>query len=891
MLAGVSLDGGVLTIDANDWGDNRVSVLDVGQDYLVLFNGDRHYVREGLIDSIRYNGGNGRDDFGISERIYKDAVVFGNGGDDVFRTSQGNDKVYGGSGWDRAELRNGYDGAYGVEQADGRDYSLPDDGTGGGGGGGGGGGTQRAYQNDPHDLPGRVQFEHFDEGGPGVAYNDSTSQRHGNSQLRPNDQVDIDLWPVKNVGWANSGEWLEYTVDVGSSGTFGVYANAATGINGAKVTVSNPGGSSVTTTLPNQGWGTYREHKVGDLYLPAGKHTLKVTFNNSSGAGTGRFDYLEFRRNGSNPTPQPPTTPQPPSNPQPPSGSVTPVAKIKSTTSSNIMAGMSYHAHGLDSTLKAGKATTARYEWDFGDPNGKQNKVIGFNAAHLYDSPGTYTVKLKVYNETGASDTTTKTVTVKADTRSRIHVAPWGSDNNSGSSSGSPVRTLGRAMQRLDQVGNNTAILLARGQTYDTNKLLEIQRDNVVIGAYGSGSKPTIMWTNPRDHWNNKNIVWQTFNKTGLTIRDIAFDTPHDNDGSGHGLPAAISPGGENLTVYNVTFRDVGDAILGSAEPTGVLVLENEVPSDGDLRRYFTWMQGSDWTVLGNDVPNSTREHIVRLHGADRVNIGRNDFGNIDRRDRGDQYDTAKGVLNIQRGEYAYAWGNDIEGVSGVGPLGDGDGLNHTWARFKHSVFEANNVRGGYIIEHGTEDAHIRSNIIREDNGSPIKIEGYNSSYNRTVKDVHIVNNTVINYGDKGQFARAWSGTQDVSLANNLYVAPNLYAGFHSTSILQINANNLNGFDTIENNVWADPDYLPWADGILWLGTGSGNSGFIHQGEWLAQSRVHNDRFSDTSINSQYRPNGGVAATAGRTYDGVFTDFHGNWRDPNGSRAVGAVEA
>ena len=59
------------------------------------------------------------------------------------------------------------------------------------------------------------------------------------------------------------------------------------------------------------------------------------------------------------------------------------------------------HAHGLTSDLRVGTPISARYEWNFGDPDGAYNTLVGFNAAHVYDAPGVYTVTLKVINEAG----------------------------------------------------------------------------------------------------------------------------------------------------------------------------------------------------------------------------------------------------------------------------------------------------------------------------------------------------------------------------------------------------------------------------------------------------------------------------------------------------------
>jgi hypothetical protein len=171
-----------------------------------------------------------------------------------------------------------------------------------------------------------------------------------------------------------------------------------------------------------------------------------------------------------------------------------------------------------------------------------------------------------------------------------------------------------------------------------------------------------------------------------------------------------------------------------------------------------------------------------------------------------------------------------------------------------------------------------------------ITVEGYEAWYNRTVKDLHIVNNTIINNDVNGRAVRIWSGTQNVALVNNLYVAPELFIGPHGTALVDIRANNLNGFSTIEDNIWADADVMAWADGVVWVGTGEGNSGFHSKSEWLNYGQVRDDRFENVQLNQEFKPTGGAATTIGSEYAGVFTDFHGRWRDGEGSRAAGAVE-
>ena len=119
------------------------------------------------------------------------------------------------------------------------------------------------------------------------------------------------------------------------------------------------------------------------------------------------------------------------------------------------MAPFTVHVHGLSSTLGLGNENTARYDWTFGDSAGSFNTLTGFNAAHTYNNPGTYTITLKITNQSGVSASTTRQVTVGSNTRSVIYVSPSGNDANAGTSQSAPIRTFDRARQLL---ANNRAI-------------------------------------------------------------------------------------------------------------------------------------------------------------------------------------------------------------------------------------------------------------------------------------------------------------------------------------------------------------------------------------------------------------------------------------------------
>lgn len=84
------------------------------------------------------------------------------------------------------------------------------------------GGTARAI--------GTIQGRSFDNGGEAVAYHDLDTANNGEEQYRTTG-VDVettsDTGGGYDVGWMRTGEWIEYTVNVG---TAGAYTLAARGL-------------------------------------------------------------------------------------------------------------------------------------------------------------------------------------------------------------------------------------------------------------------------------------------------------------------------------------------------------------------------------------------------------------------------------------------------------------------------------------------------------------------------------------------------------------------------------------------------------------------------------------------------------------------------------------
>jgi hypothetical protein len=140
------------------------------------------------------------------------------------------------------------------------------------------------YSGTPTALPGTVQAENFDLGGQNVAYYDTTPGNLG-GQYRALEDVDLinscdsagGGYVVNNFA---TGEWLSYTVNATTSGSYvfqlraaNNYSNATPAfhieVDGSKASASVP--------VPNTGgWCNFQTVPVPAFNLGAGKHVVRI---------------------------------------------------------------------------------------------------------------------------------------------------------------------------------------------------------------------------------------------------------------------------------------------------------------------------------------------------------------------------------------------------------------------------------------------------------------------------------------------------------------------------------------------------------------------------------------------------------------------------------------
>jgi hypothetical protein len=156
-------------------------------------------------------------------------------------------------------------------------------------------GLESPYGGNPVLIPGTIQVENYDNGGEGIAYHDSEPANQG-GQYRTNDGVDIETTTDSgggyDVGWTVAGEWLKYTVNVQTAGTYSVSFRVASVSGGGSLHLLDQNGTNLTgnVTIPVTGgyqtWTTVN----ATVTLSAGLQTLEVYED----TGNVNLNYLTF---------------------------------------------------------------------------------------------------------------------------------------------------------------------------------------------------------------------------------------------------------------------------------------------------------------------------------------------------------------------------------------------------------------------------------------------------------------------------------------------------------------------------------------------------------------------------------------------------------------------
>ena len=134
-----------------------------------------------------------------------------------------------------------------------------------------------------------VDASNFDTGGQGIAYNDDAG-RDGGTTFRAGEAVEF-VNSQNDIGYIRPGEWVEYTINAPTGGTYDLSFLAKTPLANASIAVSLNGGAALGTAALQDGGASFdaapfqASAPIG-VNLAAGVQTLRLTFNGTPQAGS-----------------------------------------------------------------------------------------------------------------------------------------------------------------------------------------------------------------------------------------------------------------------------------------------------------------------------------------------------------------------------------------------------------------------------------------------------------------------------------------------------------------------------------------------------------------------------------------------------------------------------
>ncbi|MFT7017846.1 MAG: endoglucanase Acf2 [Cyclobacteriaceae bacterium] len=146
-------------------------------------------------------------------------------------------------------------------------------------------GNQTPYEG-INQIPGTIEpgkYDRYESGnGQGITYSDVSTNNEGN--FRTDEAVDVlnSTAEGATIGWISGGEWVEYTVEVNSSGLYDMSFRYASGNQGGggpfSLAISGETISEDISVSSTGDWDTWQTGEVTDLALTEGQHILRLVF-------------------------------------------------------------------------------------------------------------------------------------------------------------------------------------------------------------------------------------------------------------------------------------------------------------------------------------------------------------------------------------------------------------------------------------------------------------------------------------------------------------------------------------------------------------------------------------------------------------------------------------
>jgi PKD repeat protein len=464
-----------------------------------------------------------------------------------------------------------------------------------------------------------------------------------------------------------------------------------------------------------------------------------------------------------------------------------------------------FDASGTTSPATSKPFHELRFQWDFGDPgsgtwahSGRiKNTATGPMAGHVFEEPGTYTVRVTVQD--GDGNASTEQVTVEVDDPDEVFAGAnticFSSEGDfTGAPSGAQRITTTSLSTVIQQAAAGRRLLLRRGETWSTSSTLDLNVPGPgIIGSFGPGDRPLIRMTGDAIIFR---LSGQNPRLNDWRLMDMQIDGMDAPDSR------AVRSNGTctQILLLRLSARDVHNGFsfntsqidywFNQGDTRHVLydqmsIVEctvNRVTGGGGGNG--SMLAGRRVLFLGNTYDDTREaEHVMRLPHLDRAVLSHNDL----RRPA-----TTKHVVKMHgppmdspgvgQGEYTQKVlfsHNTLQGDNTAWTLATGPEDNHTDQRVRDVLLEGNYFLSGVGTQVAMylagESMTVRNNLIDCTGGvSNVCIQVSRRGIEPNPRDISIFNNT--GYGssdDRFTFVQFGSSPSDIRIFNNLGVAPN----------------------------------------------------------------------------------------------------------------------
>jgi hypothetical protein len=132
-----------------------------------------------------------------------------------------------------------------------------------------------------HLIPGSINPTYYDLGGEGVGYHDLTETNAGTG-IRPEQGVDTEFrLPEGTIGGIQTGEWLEYTIDVQKEGLYNIeILFASPGSFGTfHIEFDETDKTGLVYVKPSPNFSTFRPTIIENIHLNQGVQVMRIHFD------------------------------------------------------------------------------------------------------------------------------------------------------------------------------------------------------------------------------------------------------------------------------------------------------------------------------------------------------------------------------------------------------------------------------------------------------------------------------------------------------------------------------------------------------------------------------------------------------------------------------------